>query len=162
MPAYDVAKAIASTVAARGVEAEIKENVLTDRNGNPVRDKHGNTIKTYSTVVTKVPDVEADALAFFTPSFTPPNIELANLLTQYKSEVSQNKGCSDCARGKLIRKYLPYVRDALRRHKLQSTGAISVSGLAETGAAGTQQKRGLLQRASAGFKTLLKIGSRKK
>lgn len=153
----DTVKAIRSNAAASGCTVDIQEHTITDANGNPVTDKDGNPIKQYATILTYMPDSEKQALSFFTESFVPHTKELQNLHTRYKMELRRGSRCSSCDRGKLMKKYLPQVRDAFRRQEF-NTGAGSVPGSITRSAEGVKTSQPVLRRQNANLASIYKIG----
>lgn len=164
MTSREAAEKMLNNALSLGANAELVETPITDASGNPVLGRDGKPIVQYSVVVTKMPDVEKDIYKFFTPSYVPDTPELRILRAKYDAELAHFGGrskCRSCDQGKLTRKYVPLVRNALRKESVQNTGIKQVSRPAGGSVQGVGEHRSLLRRASAGLASLFKIGTRK-
>lgn len=148
----DYINATAAALRKQGVTFQIVEH--------PIDPDDPNSDTVASIVITSVPQLEQDIMAFFSlkkPCFFEGCEELR---AKYKAEVDAiPPSCADCSKGRIISKYKDIVREYLTKtnaNEPTNTGTIAVPGPDAASGDRAGWFKTVLRRTSKGVKTLFK------
>lgn len=147
----------------RGISYEVIEVPATDDNGKPVLDSNGNRVMRQAVHITEIPEDEQAVMDFMAGKecWFPGCEELREAYNREYDEAGGDGGCTTCQKNKIMRKYVPKIKQAVRdangyKNKWD-TGPEQLPGPGGQGPSGASVVRpSLLRRASSRIKKILR------